>query len=288
MDQTAQPPGAAASIVMPRTQPANGAASANEVMTAGIPLLNGLNRNPLAQCGIGAKSTRVRKGRDVIVAGVHYDAIYVNHDGWLYRYKILHDGSRQIVDFILPGQIFGLQACLFKRSLYSIAAITDASLSSIPFAMIDDVFERHPIFSKALFWSALCESAILGERLTDAARRSAYQRVGHLLLELFVRLNGLELTEGMSFFMPLTQEMIGDALGLTTVHVNRTFRLLRDDGLIAVDGKSITILDLEALSVVCDFENSYLGESARALRGTTAAVKDGRNPRKKAASPAPA
>jgi DNA-binding transcriptional regulator LsrR (DeoR family) len=66
--------------------------------------------------------------------------------------------------------------------------------------------------------------------------------------------------------MPLTQELIGDALGLTTVHVNRTLRSLREDGLIAIDGKAVTILDFEALSLLSDFENCYLGEAARTLR----------------------
>src|SRR5262249_8459524 len=128
------------------------------------------------------------------------------------------------------------------------------------------LFEKNAVFSKALFWSALCETAILGEHLTDAARRSAYERISHFLLELFVRLGEAGLTNGMSFLMPLTQELIGDALGLTTVHVNRTFRALRADNLISIRDKSITILDFEALSQLSDFENSYLGESARTMR----------------------
>jgi hypothetical protein len=75
--------------------------------------------------------------------------------------------------------------------------------------------------------------------------------------------------------MPLTQELIGGALGLTTVHVNRTFRSLREDKLISVDGKCVTILDFDALSLLSDFDNSYLGETARALRsGMTLSVQN--------------
>jgi CRP-like cAMP-binding protein len=188
--------------------------------------------------------------------------------GWLARYKVLHRGSRQIMDFILPGQVFGLQACLFKRSLYSVVTITETTLTTIPFDMVDNVFERNPMLAKALFWSAAYEAAILGEHLIDAARRSAYERVSHLLLELFVRLNGVHLTDNMTFSIPLTQELIADALGLTTVHVNRTLRALREDKLIAMDGHSVTILDFETLSLLSDFENSYLGETARTLRSS--------------------
>jgi len=122
----------------------------------------------------------------------------LNHDkGWLLRYKILRTGARQIIDFILPGKIFGLQACLFKNSLYFVATITESSLSEIPFEMIDDVFERSPRLARALFWTAAREAAIVGEHLIDAARRSAYERISHFMLELFVRLNGAGLTKDM-------------------------------------------------------------------------------------------
>jgi CRP-like cAMP-binding protein len=216
----------------------------------------------------------VCKNKDVLIAGRRYANLFLNHSGWLLRYKILHNGDRQILDFILPGQIFGLQACLFRESLYSVATITAAELSPIPFEMLDQVFERSPHLARALFWSALRESAILSEHLIDTARRSAYERVSHFLLELFVRLGTVGRTVGMSFDLPLTQELIGDALGLTMVHVNRTFRALREDKLVAVDGRRVTILDFEALSLVCDFENSYLGgDAVRAVRDEAAPVR---------------
>jgi CRP-like cAMP-binding protein len=222
---------------------------------------------------------KIGKNKDVIVAGKHYTTLFVNHDGWLLRYKILHNGDRQILDFILPGQIFGLQACLFTASLYSVATITEASLSAVPFDVIDRVLEHSPRLAKVLFWSVVRESATLSEHLIDTARRSAYERVSHLLLELFVRLKQAGLTRDMSFPMQLTQELIGDALGLTTVHVNRTFRALRADKLIAIEDKWVTILDFDALSVLCDFENSYLGGAARAVRDEMLAFELDGSPR---------
>jgi len=231
--------------------------------------------------GRGVRTIRVCKGKDVVITGNHYDCVYVNHDGWLARYKILHKGSRQIIDFILPGQTFGLQASLFKRSLYSIVTITEATLSTIPIDMIDNVFENNIALAKALFQSAAYEAAILGEHLIDTARRSAYERVSHLLLELLIRLNGVRSTDEMTFSMPLTQEHIADALGLTTVHVNRTLRALREDKLIAMDGRSVTILDFEALSLLSDFENSYLAEAAQTLRGTVRPADLDEMPRRK-------
>jgi CRP-like cAMP-binding protein len=203
---------------------------------------------------------RLPKARDVVICGSHHDCVYVNHDGWLARYKILHKGTRQILDFILPGQVFGLPACLFPRAPYSVITITDANVSAIPFDMVDNIFERDPVLAKTLFWCTVQQAAILGEHLTDTGRRSAYERVSHLLLELFVRLNKSPRNGEMTLSMPLTQELIADALGLTAVHVNRTLRALRQDRLIAVDGKSITIVDFETLSLLSDFEQSYLGQ----------------------------
>jgi CRP-like cAMP-binding protein len=208
----------------------------------------------------GVRHLKLPKSRDVVVAGSHHGCIYFNHDGWLARYKILHKGSRQILDFILPGQVFGLPACLFPRAPYSVLSITGANVSAIPFGIVDNIFERDPALAKALFWSTVQEAAILGEHLTDTGRRSAYERVSHLLLELLVRLNRGRRGGEMTLSIPLTQELVADALGLTAVHVNRTLRALRQDKLIAVNGKSITIVDFEALSLLSDFEKSYLGQ----------------------------
>ncbi len=216
--------------------------------------------------GIKGAVKQFHRNKDIVVAGRHYSTLFVNLDGWLFRYKILHDGDRQIVDFILPGQIFGLQACLFQASLYSIETVTDTSVASIPVDAIDPLFDKNPGLAKALFRSAVRETAIVGEHLIDTARRSACARVGHLLLELFVRLRVAGQTDGLSFAIPLTQEIIGDAVGLTTVHVNRTLRALREDKLIQFGDKRITILDFEALSELSDFDDTYLGETAGALR----------------------
>jgi CRP-like cAMP-binding protein len=238
------------------------------------PFASGLtHEDVIAEAGRNVRIITVRKHKDILVVGKHYGAVYVNHNGWLLRYKILHGGSRQIIDFVLPGQIFGLQACLFKNALDSVAAITDSSLSEIPFEMIEDVFERNPRLARALFWLAVSETAIIAEHLVDAARRSAYERISHLLLELCVRLKGAGLTDDMSFELPLTQELIGDAVGLTTVHVNRTMRSLREDKLIAVDGKRVTILDFEGLSLISDFDKSYLGATAHDIKSQTNLAK---------------
>jgi CRP-like cAMP-binding protein len=135
-----------------------------------------------------------------------------------------------------------------------------------PFAEIDRMFEINPALSKALFWSGACEAARLAEHLTAAARRSEYERISHVLLELFVRLKIVGLTDATSFRMPLTQELIADALGLPPVHVKRSMRSPREDKLIAIKDKRLTIRDFEALALFSDFATAYLGDSARHMR----------------------
>jgi CRP-like cAMP-binding protein len=217
----------------------------------------------LATAGSRIRSLHFARHQHVLIAGDRCTCWYVNSDGWLFRYKILHSGARQILDFILPGEVFGLQACVFRSSLYSVATITPTVVSAVPFEMIDELLSRDPKVAKVLLWSATCESARLGEHVTDAGRRSASERLAHFFLELFVRAKHAGLADGMSFHAPLTQELIGDALGLTTIHVNRTLRLLRERKLVVIEGKRITLLDFSALSSACDFEQSYLGENAR-------------------------
>ena len=98
------------------------------------------------------------------------------------------------------------------------------------------------------------------EHLIDVGRRSALERMAHFLLELLTRLEVIGLGDDHSFRMPLTQELIGDALGLSVPHVNRTLRQLRDDGLVSIEEHMVIIKDVEALSALADFEQSYLGQ----------------------------
>ena len=110
-----------------------------------------------------------------------------------------------------------------------------------------------------LFWSFSAEAAIYIEHLTDVGRRTALERVAHFLLELLVRFRSIGLGDARSFPMPLTQELLADALGLSVPHVNRTLRQLRDDDLVRIEAHQVIVNDVEALSALADFDGSYLG-----------------------------
>ena len=201
----------------------------------------------------------VGRNREIISEGRKYDALLVLIEGVSIRYRVLHDGRRQILNITLPGDFIGFPGCFFENALYSIAALTDCVVSSIPFAQLLGFFETYPRLAAAIFWSFSCETAMYAEHLIDVGRRSALERVAHFLLELATRLQAIGLADECSYQMPLTQELIGDALGLSVPHVNRTLRQLREENLVAIEGQRVVIKNVEALSRLADFERAYLG-----------------------------
>jgi CRP-like cAMP-binding protein len=200
----------------------------------------------------------VRAGADIVTAGHSYRCLFVLNKGFAIRYTVLHDGRRQVLNLILPGDFVGLPGCMFERSLYSIATLGEAVVCCIAFPVVFDLFKAWPRLGTAMFWLAGHEGALFAEHLVGVGRRSAYERVAALLLELLYRLRSVGLGDARSYALPMTQELMADALGLSVPHVNRTLRRLREDRLIAVDGGRLTCLDVEALSRAADFDGNNL------------------------------
>ncbi len=200
----------------------------------------------------------VQRHRDVITEGRSYDSLFVILEGIAIRYRILHDGRRQIVNIVLPGDIVGVLGSFFESALYSTKALTELTIATVPFTRLNSIFETHPRLIAKIFWSFSCETAIYAEHVIDLGRRSALERIAHFLLELLTRLKAVGLADERSYKIPLTQELIGDALGLSIPHVNRVLRRLRDDHLVSIEEQRVTIKDIDALSELADFDPGYL------------------------------
>ena len=198
------------------------------------------------------------RNREIISAGRKYDGVFVLLDGIAIRYRVLHDGRRQILNVVLPGDFIGFPACFFETALYTIAALSETVVSWVPFATLFGLFQRYPRLAATLFCTFSCETAMYAEHLIDVGRRTALERVAHFLLELLIRLQAIGLADERTFRMPLTQELVADALGLSMPHVNRTLRQLREDRLVSVDGPNVVIEDIEGLTALADFEQAYL------------------------------
>src|SRR5437764_1540896 len=199
-----------------------------------------------------------RRGQEIIAEGRKCRTLFIVMEGVGIRYRVLRDGRRHVLNVVLPGDIAGVPGCFFETALYSIRTLTDLWASPVPFARIINMFHTHPQLAAKLFWSFSCEAAIYAEHLIAVGRRTALERVGHFLLELLTRLQAVKLADERSFYLPLTQELIADALGLSIPYVNQVLRSLRDDGLVCIKDKVVVINDVEALASLVDFERSYL------------------------------
>ncbi|MCF8467022.1 MAG: Crp/Fnr family transcriptional regulator [Sneathiella sp.] len=202
------------------------------------------------------------ENQDIILESEKSSSAYLLQSGWAIRYKVVPDGGRQIISFLLPGDIFGFQESLFELSDDSVQALTPVTVHRIPAEKIAEICDNYTNLSLALTWARAREHAILTEHIVRLGRRNAYERLGHLLLELLHRLQLVDKAGQSDYFLPLTQEVLADTLGLSIVHVNRTLRKLRNDHMIELDPKTrrLRILDQEALSDVTGYDQSYLGQ----------------------------
>ena len=200
----------------------------------------------------------VPRNREVVTEGEKYDSLLVVIEGVLIRYRILRDGRRQIVNIILPGDFTGAHGCIFESALFSIRTLTQAVVGVVPLSRLGALVDSHPRLAAKLLWSFSGEGAIYAERLIAVGRRSALERVAHFLLELLVRLQMVGLADERSYRIPLTQELIADALGLSIPHVNRVFRQLRSEDLVVIEDQRVVVKDIRALSTLAEFEPAYL------------------------------
>lgn len=207
---------------------------------------------------LAPQTRHVRRREDLVIEGNQPRAVFLVTEGILMRYRILRDGRRQVVSLIVPGDFAGVPGCFFKGALYSIKAVTHAIVAVIPIQDLYGLFATHPRVAAKIFWSFACDAAIYAEHLVVVGRRSALERVAHFLLELLTRLQVVGLADHGSFRLPISQETIGDALGLSQAYVNRVVRQLSDDGLVTFSEHKVTIHDVEALSTLADFEQGYL------------------------------
>lgn len=200
----------------------------------------------------------VRPGQEIVSEGRRCAAVFLITEGIAIRYRILRDGQRQILNFILPGDFAGGRSCFFETALYSVKALTDTVILPIPLPRLMGLFDTHPQLAAKLFRLFACEAVICAEHLITVGRRSALERVSHFLLELLLRLQVIGLADERSYQLPLTQEIISDSLGLSIPYVNRILHQLRDEGLVRITGQRVVIENMEELSALADFEHSYL------------------------------
>jgi len=213
---------------------------------------------------LAAERREVPAGSGLIAEGQRLDTPRLLLAGWACRMRVFPDGRRQIFEFILPGEMYGL--CLRPQAvaLSNIVTLTPATIADA--SAIGDVFagdqERFPNLVAALHCAAGLDELHLLNQLIRVGRQSAYERVAHLVLELHERLDAAGLAAGDTIALPLTQEILADALGLSIVHLNRTLQQLRRDGLIAFKSGVLRLLAPGRLAQIADFRPPKIIQAA--------------------------
>ena len=179
-------------------------------------------------------------------------------DGFMHRYKVLPDGKRQLLALHTPGDIPDLQSLFLRHLDHSLAASVPSTAGFIPHEALRALMREFPTLGE-LFWrDTLIDAAIFRAWIVALGQRSALSHLAHLLCEMFTRLRAVGLTQDHACSLPFTQTELGDACGLSAVHVNRTLQELRGEGLIEFHHGRLTILDWARLQEVAQFDPAYL------------------------------
>lgn len=185
-------------------------------------------------------------------------AIHVLLDGWAARFKILENGSRQIPALLLPGDVCDIDALHLDRLDWGTVALTRGTVAAISRDKLTALIDRQGGVRAAIGRMAAVDHAVATQWTVCLGRRSARERLAHLLCELFARLHAVRAAGNSGFTLPLTQEEIADVLGLTAVHVNRTLQTMRSQGLIQLRDHRLYVPDLDALRRLAGFDGLYL------------------------------
>ena len=204
-----------------------------------------------------ATSYVVGPRQDIIAEGQTPSDVHLIVSGMACRHKTIENGARQIVGYLLPGDFCDLHVFILDQMDHTISTLTECQVVDIPRDTILRLTERLAI-ARALWWATLVDEGTLREALVNMGQRQAEERMAHFLCEMLTRLDAVGLVDANTFDLPLTQEELGETLGLSTVHVNRTLQKLRSRRLIAFDRKRAIVLDPAALKACCGFNPNYL------------------------------
>jgi CRP-like cAMP-binding protein len=211
-----------------------------------------------ALTGASERLRDVQARTALILEGDVPDHVHLIQKGFACRYKVLPDGGRSIVAFLIPGDFCDLNVSILGRMDHCIGAISSCDVVRIPRSVMNELSGNYPILSRALQWAGLVDEAILREWLVCMGRRSADKQVAHLFCEFLIRLQEVGLATENSYHFPLTQADLGDATGLSNVHVNRVLQELRGLKLVVFKERRVTLPNVAAIQSYAGFNPNYL------------------------------
>jgi CRP-like cAMP-binding protein len=200
---------------------------------------------------------------DLIREGDRPGPVFVILEGWAARYKILPNGLRQVLAYLMPGDCCDLHVGLLAEMDHSIQTITRATVATIDRAEMDTILDNHRDVAKAMYLAQLVDEGTMRAWITSMGRRSSLERVAHLMCELYIRGRAIGLTTERGFELPLSQLLLADSLGMTPVHLNRVLRELRQTGAMTLKRGSLLIEQPDLLIQIAGFDENYLHRRLR-------------------------
>lgn len=208
--------------------------------------------------GLGGQTHRFPARVDVVSPGEKVDTACLVADGLAARFDQMRDGERQLTSFYIPGDMCDLHSVVFPKAAWSITAISPLVVQRVPHGQLRDLCIQFPAIAIAFWRDGTVDTSIFAKWVGNLGRKNAKSRIAHIFCEMGVRTQAAELGSKTSYRLPVTQEQLGDATGLTSVHVNRTLQEIRGEGLLTFGAGQVEIHDWAMLAAVADFDPAYL------------------------------
>lgn len=229
--------------------------------------LSTLNEAETRLLGSVCERSRVYPARhDLIREGDKPGPVFIVLEGWACRYKLLPEGGRQVIAFLMPGDACDMHVAVLDEMDHNIATITKARVALVPRADMERLVEATTAIRHGFWRAQLIDEATLRAWIVSMGRRGSIERVAHLMCEMYVRAHNIGLAAEGELLFPLTQVVLADALGLTPVHVNRVLRKLRTEGVMELGRGKLIIADPKKLSRIAGFHDNYLHRRVNALQ----------------------
>ena len=198
------------------------------------------------------------RGETMIAEGEKVTDIHLVLTGLAARSKLLADGSRQIMAFLIPGDLCDVEVFVLEAIDHDIVAMAESTCVLVPADVMEELLTQSSNITRAMWWSTMTDSAILREWIVDHGSRDARERIAHLFYEMLVRYRVVGETADDAIPFPITQEELAEATGMTPVHVNRILSQFRSEGLVEIKGRVLTVLDPPRLREAAQYDPRYL------------------------------
>jgi CRP-like cAMP-binding protein len=211
-----------------------------------------------ALLGLSGQIKQVAAHIDFVRLGERVDHCCLVVDGLVGRFGQNRDGIRQITCLHIPGDMADLPSVVSPKAGWALGALTRTTILSVPHAELRYLAAKHPGIAEAFWRDCVADGSLFSEWVVNVGRRDALSRTAHLFCEMAMRYERAGQGDRRSFPLPITQPVLGEATGLTGVHVNRTLRELRVRSIVELRAGNVTIHDWEQLVSVADFDPAFL------------------------------